>query len=316
MSDFTTPRISEKKFYTIPDATLTADGTTNGIITIPSTFQYKVGMIVSMFSLTESPRRLKIKRVISDTQMHLGEEKTKITEFSDLSAFLVSDTATVRFTEQPRPVIDILEIQRQVYEEEPTVAIRNHLVDWMGRSYDKANPVPVQLSDGSVNIGTVSAQIEVALTHKSDHPNAGDEPDSIRIGDGTNELKINPDGSVNVFFLQSDPGLTVKSFYGEITSIAAFNSATVLSYTVPVGIATATLDKIDVSGTNLATYQIEVNSIVVDKKRTYHGAALNEVFEFNKSIPLNTGDIVRVMVEHQRPFVGDFNARLTITEKI
>lgn len=145
MADFTTPRVSEKKFYTIPDIALTANGTIDGLVTIPSTFQYKVGMIISLFSATQAPRRLKIKRVISETQMHIGEEKTKINEFSDLTLFLVSDTATVCYTESQRPVIDVLEIQRQVYEEEPTVALRTHDVDWLGRPYSEENPLPIKI---------------------------------------------------------------------------------------------------------------------------------------------------------------------------
>lgn len=198
MSDFTTPRVSEKKFYAIPDAVLTADATADGLVTIASTFQYKVGMVVSLSSSTQTPRRLKIKRVVSETQMHLGDEKTKITDFVDLSSFLVADTATVRLTEQQRPVIDVNEINRQVYEEEPTVALRSHLVDWLGRSYDTTNPVPVKLSDGAISIGSVNAELEVSLNHKDGDPDSGDVADSVRIGDGTNELRVNPDGSISV----------------------------------------------------------------------------------------------------------------------
>lgn len=314
MSDFTAPRISEKKFYSIPDTAFTADGTADGIVTLPSTFQYKVGMIISLSSATQSPRRLKIKRVISDTQMHVGTIDTKIDIYADLSMFLVSDTAIVSFTEQQRPVIDILEIQRQVYEEEPTVALRNHLVDWQGRSYDKENPVPVQLSDGSINIGSVNAELEVQLSHKDNYPDTGDVADSVRIGDGTDELKINSDGSINVV-PAIDPALSVKSFYGEITSVPHTSLTTILSYTVPIGVTSAALEVVTVSGTNIATYHVEVNSATVDKKRTYFGGALNDVFKFNKSVILNTGDIVRIRVEHSRSMLGDFNARLSLTEK-
>lgn len=197
MADFTDTRVSEKKFYSIPDTLLTADGTIDGLVTVPSTYAYKVGMVVSIFSTTLQPRRLKIKRVISETQMHLGEEKTKINDYIDLSMFLLTDAATITYLEQQRPVIDILEIQRQVYEEEPTVALRSHSVDWLGRPYDKTNPVPVQLSDGSINIGTVNAELEVQLSHRDNVPNSGDVADSVRIGDGIETLAINPDGSIN-----------------------------------------------------------------------------------------------------------------------
>jgi hypothetical protein len=228
-------------------------------------------MVISLSSATQTPRRLKIKRVISETQMHVGEEKTKINEYADISAFLIADTAIVSFTESQRPVIDLNEIQRQVYEEEPTVALRGHAVDWLGRSYSIDNPLPVgivstpeapvdvtvdgeyrednlnpdnvgliahqrdaaptdaqqterltsvkngtstsldvnirksdgteisvdnplevRLSDGSINIGSVNAELEVALSHMDNTPDAGDVADSVRIGDGVTELAIDP----------------------------------------------------------------------------------------------------------------------------
>jgi hypothetical protein len=192
MSDFTTPRVSEKKFYSIPDSALIADGTSTGLATIESTFQYKVGMVISLSSTTQASKRFKIKRVISKTEMILGEEKTPITQYSDISAFLVVDTAIVHFVEQQRPVIDINEINRQVYEEEPTVALRNHLVDWLGRSYSKTNPVPVELTDGSISIGTVNAELEVQLSHKDGDPDSGDVADSVQVGDEATIAKVDP----------------------------------------------------------------------------------------------------------------------------
>lgn len=143
MVDFTKPLISEKRFYTIPDELFTANGGVKGLVTVSSTFPYKVGMVVSLSSATQTPRRLKIKRVISETEMYLGDEKTPIVDYADLSAFLVSDASKVSFTEEKRPVIDILEIQRQVYQEEPTIAIRTYEVDYLGRGYTEDNPFPI-----------------------------------------------------------------------------------------------------------------------------------------------------------------------------
>lgn len=121
---------------------------------------YKVGMVIAVSSATQSSRRLKIKRVISETQFYVGEENTNITTYTDLSAFLVADAATVVFGEDKRPVIDVLEIQRQVYEEEPTVALRSHSVDWLGRSYTKENPIPTQIGNG----------VDSAVTTTNDGP--------------------------------------------------------------------------------------------------------------------------------------------------
>ncbi len=63
-----------------------------------------------------------------------------------------------------------------------------------GYSADK--PLFVQLSDGSIEIGTVNAELEVQLSHQDDVPDTGDIADSVQIGDGTDTLEINPDGSI------------------------------------------------------------------------------------------------------------------------
>jgi len=199
MADFTIPRITEKRYLPIPPQLFTADGTNTGTITILNTYSFKVGQLVILKSNTQSGLKVKIQKVISETQLiviNIDEAVTTKNKL-DISMFLLADTATVELLEDKRPVIDLNEIQRQVYEEEPTVAIRTHSVDWLGRPYDKTNPFQVQLSDGSINIGTVNAELEVQLSHKDDVPNPGDVADSVRIGDGVNELAINPDGSIN-----------------------------------------------------------------------------------------------------------------------
>lgn len=196
MSDFTLPRITEKKYLAISTTPFTADGTVDGIVTIVNTYCFKVGQCV-LLKQGSTHFVVKIKRVISSTQFIVIDKDKSVTTHDklDISSFLAG--TTVELQEVKRPVIDLLEIQRQVYEEEPTIALRSHLVDWLGNSYDPTNPMPVQLSDGSINIGTVNAELEVQLSHQPNVPNAGDVPDSVQIGDGTDILSINPDGSIN-----------------------------------------------------------------------------------------------------------------------
>ncbi len=183
MSDFTSPRITEKRYLVIPPVTLTVDGTVDGVITVGNTYCFKVGQLV-IFKLGGANKLAKIQRVTSDTQFVVVEAGESITTNNKLDMTAFTAGSTVELMEGRRPVIDLLEIQRQVYEEEPTVALRSHLVDWLGRSYDSTNPVPVQLSDGDVNIGTVNAELEVQLSHRDDSPDAGDIADSVRIGGG------------------------------------------------------------------------------------------------------------------------------------
>jgi hypothetical protein len=226
MSDFTLPRITEKKYYHIPPVPLLADGTVDGLITIEKTYSFKAGHCV-LFKQGATQFKAKIQRVISETQFIVIDEKAQITTTTklDMSSFLAG--STVELPESKRPVIPHLEIYRQVYEEEPTVAIRNHSVDWLGRPYDTTNPLPVQLSDGSIDIGAVNAELEVQLSHQDNVPDAGDVADSVQVGDGTEILEINPDGSINVNVI----GLSSAST-PSIVNIPVPNANTEVSYTL------------------------------------------------------------------------------------
>jgi len=317
MSDFTTPRITEKRYLIIPPTALTANGTIKGLIEIENTYSFKVGQCV-LFKQGATHFKAKIQRVVSETQfIVIDAEKSIITNDKlDMSAFLIG--STVELKETKRPVIDLLEIQRQVFEEEPTIALRSHLVDWLGRSYDTSNPIPVQLSDGSIDIGTVNAEIEVQLTHLDNSPDAGDIHDSIRVGDGEEIIEVNPDGSINVVISPLPAGhVNPKSTYSEISSVISSTLTVITTYTVPVN-KTATLETVNVSGSNIATYTIEKNTNVISKKHTWFNGPMSEVFSFmtstGGSIQLVAGDIITVKAIHNRPTVGDFNAKIDIIE--
>lgn len=163
MSDFNFPHITEKRYLEISPKSFTTDGTNSGVVTISSTYRFKVGMFVVIKSSTQPSFRVKIQRVISDTQFIVIAEKDAITTKNrlDISMYTVVDTATVEILEEKRPVIDINEIHRQVYEEEPTVALRSHSVDWLGRSYSPTNPLPVETAvpELSLRFDKVSATL-------------------------------------------------------------------------------------------------------------------------------------------------------------
>lgn len=200
MADFKDTRVSEKRFYAIPPQVLTADGTSDGTITIGNTYGFKVGQIVTLVSNVVPPVRLKVKAVNSETEIKVGPLDKPVYKFSDVSNLLVIDNAMIELVDDSinngsqasnrRPVIDLNEIQRQVYEEEPTVALRTHAVDWLGRSYDASNPMPVKLSDGNIDIGTVNAELEVQLSRRDNNPDAGDVHDSVRVGNQDYELSF------------------------------------------------------------------------------------------------------------------------------
>jgi hypothetical protein len=190
--------LTEKRFLEISPKPFTMDGTSKGVVTVGSSCYFKVGQVVIIYSDTQLPQNFKVKRVHNKTSFSVGPVTGQIQERSDMSAYLVAENATVSAIEQKRPVVPEHEITRYTYEEEPTIARRVFMVDCMGEGYRIDNPLPVTLSDGSINIGTVNAEIEVQLTHLDNWPDIGDIFDSVRIGDGQDLLAINPDGSINV----------------------------------------------------------------------------------------------------------------------
>lgn len=188
-------------------------------------------------------------------------------------------------------------------------------VDEFGSPINTQNPLPVRLTDGSLNIGSVNAQLEVQLSHAADTPDPGDVPDSVQIGDGQDILEVNPDGSINVNVVTGSSSNT-KNFYNEVSSVVSSTPTTVVSYTAPVG-KVSFLDRVFVSGTNIAAYSVKRKGTVIDKKRSYFGAALNVEFSFfsgEGSLNLDPGDVIIVEVEHFRPNPGDFNGRIQVIE--
>lgn len=97
----------------------------------------------------------------------------------------------------PNNQIKSVNVITQREHEDAAAAKRALLVDRDGNPIDESHPLFVKLSDGSISIGTVNAEIETQLSHKDNVPDVGDVADSVRIGDGINELEIESDGSIN-----------------------------------------------------------------------------------------------------------------------
>lgn len=311
----------EKRWAELPPQSLIANGTVDGELQILDAFKLRVKQILFLKSSTQtSALRVQVKRVISPTVFYVGRVDGDIDDRVDVSAFTVADAAFVFNADpnQPRPKIGQEDYWRAVYEEEPAVALRSVLVDRGGRfiGSDPDAPFYVRLSDGSVNIGTVNAEIEVQLSHRDNDPDSGDVHDSVRVGDGVDELAINPDGSLNVNITPSNTTARIESTYGEVSSVPTATPTVLVSYTAPVG-KVSFLQKVFVSGENIARYKVKLNGTVIDTKRTYFGASLNEWFDFSDASRgrlLVVGDVVTVEVEHERPMVADFNARVQSIE--
>lgn len=138
-------RITEKKFLHIAPRLFTANGTTEGVVTIGDTRGLKVKSTLEIKSNTVPTARFQIKRVISHTQLIVGPICDDMFAVSNMSMYLVSDSASVELPEQKRFIVSSGEVDRATFEEEPTIARRVIQVDELGNPYDAENTLPVNI---------------------------------------------------------------------------------------------------------------------------------------------------------------------------
>lgn len=184
----------EKRFAAIPPQSFIADGTTDGVITVADTRLFKVKQEVYL-TATSLPNldKIEVKSVISLTQLAIGPKNGSIKSRTDVSLYTTALSAVIGANEQDRPNIGMDYHERANFEEEPTVADRVILVDELGNKYNAQNPLPIAATfDGDVTVG------DIRITADDNDPKVGDIHSSIRIGDGNNEVAVNPDGSINV----------------------------------------------------------------------------------------------------------------------
>lgn len=182
----------EKHWSAFGPILLISDGGIEGEVEISDTCGLFVKQEIILKSSAVQIVSLEIKRVISKTQLKVGPKGKNIDTFTDITTLLVADGAAISGMEQARSIVPPTIIEQSTYAGDPIVAVRTHAVDCYGDPYKVDNPLPVQLSDGSINIGVVEANIEVHTTHLDDSPEPGRIHDSMRIGDGTAIAKVDP----------------------------------------------------------------------------------------------------------------------------
>ena len=178
---------------------------------------------------------------------------------------------------------------------------------------DAASGDNIAISDGTNNL---LINPDGSITVDVGNITISHTDDSIKIGDGTDFLAVNPDGSINVNVNNVTAQGSNKIVYNEVTSVAAATLTTILTYTVP-SVTTASLQQVMVSGTNIATFEVYINAVKISKKRTYF-QNLNEEFIYavtsNNGYSVTTGDVIQIKVEHNRPNLGDFEATVQLIE--
>lgn len=213
--------MTEKKWDAVPNQSILANGGTEGQIVVPDSTLFRVKQKVFLKSDAQQSRELIINGISKTGVLRLGKKGGAITDSEDLSDFLTADNAVIWAERQDRSAITPNDYERAVYDEEPVMAKRVTQVDPMGNKYSVTNPMPVRLSDGDINIGTVNGELEVQLSHQDGEPDSGDVHDSVRIGDGVNEATITKAA------IGTKTGLNVNSINDAFSK--PFNKLTVLT---------------------------------------------------------------------------------------
>lgn len=292
----------EQKWPAVAPQLFTVDGGAQGQITVADVRGFKVKQAVVIKSNTQPDLRVQVKRVVKKTgriivgpfQDQQTQGKAGLRTTTDLSAYTVADSAYLYAEEQDKVRIKKDDQDAATYEQEPTVARRVVQVDQFGDFYDDDNPMPIAF-DGTITVGNVTIQ-----------------------DDDGDELEINPDGSINVNIVNAQTANVIKNTYNEASAVPSGVETTIVTYIVPLILTSAILQRVSVSGENVGRYQVFVNGVVVDTRRTYYGGEFNTYFEFSigagDGYTLAPGDTVAVKILHDRVFAGNFQARIQALE--
>ena len=110
-----------------------------------------------------------------------------------------------------------------------------------------------------------------------------------------------------------DPSFSV---YSEALAVAAAVETNVITWVVPV--TKTQLIRVEFGGCNIADYKLKYNGSTVNRKLLYFGGPLFGKWEYSVAggggQNIASGTTVTVTVIHNRPFVGDFWARIQYLE--
>lgn len=286
----------ERQWPAVAPQQLTADGGATGIILVTDTRGFKVKATAVLSAQGLPDLQVQICKVIGKTKLQVGPVGKAITLPIDCSAYTYARTAFIYQAQQEKTKVPQNDRDEAAYEQEPTVAYRTVAVDEYGQFYDQDNPMPIAFN-GTIEIG------EVAIVDQN----------------SKDPLKVNQDGSLNVNIVPSTSTSdnVVRNLYGEANAVPSGELVTITSYMVPPGKATL-LQKVQCSGENLGKFQILVNGTAIGTQRTYFGGDLNCQFDFTtgqeNGLVLSSGTTVSVTILHNRPYLGDFEARIQVFE--
>lgn len=141
-------------------------------------------------------------------------------------------------------------------------------------------------------------------------------------GDTSNlSPRVNQDGSLNVNISATsvEDSDIARNFFGSVTGVPSNIETQIVQYTVPPG-KRAVIVRAEYSGEQIGLYKVYIDNIQQAARRTHHGIGLTGQFEFTDAISSGmiapAGATVKITVIHNRPGLGQFDARIQVVEQI
>lgn len=170
----------EKFWENISPKPFTANGNSEGEVTLSSTIGFRVGQTAIIKATALPALTVVIFRVVSINKLLVYAQGTS--NLANLTAYTTAAGATIEVREQPVSAVPDKEHERNVYEEGPVKAKRVIPVDEMGNFFNENNPFPVEATLSDNAPGTPSI-IRIAYPTK-------DVEASYLIPNNTKKIKV------------------------------------------------------------------------------------------------------------------------------
>jgi hypothetical protein len=152
------------------------------------------------------------------------------------------------------------------------------------------------------DISTILKCLDIGMLTKAHHYRVGDKI-IVRVGNSDSGEPLD-------VAIVDDPRAEDISVYDTALSVVPADLVELINYVVPP-LKTLCLDRIDVSGDNIAKYTVTIGGNVSKIKRAGYGSSFNETFHYSKcEIPAGTSVKVEVIHYNDLLMSGDFNATI------
>lgn len=233
----------EQKWPAVPPQLFTANGTQFGIITVLTTKGFKVKQKVALSNTALLNGQFRVIRVLSETQLKVGlvnPPQGAWFKGEDVTAWTLVGGAYIYAEEQDKAKLKPEDIIQAVYDQEPTVGLRNVLVDQFGDYFDSVvdiNGIKRLAVDAAVSITGVTVNLDAFTKNPPDNAIAVGTEDGTKTG-VKHALKVASNGLLQVQDPAADASLS--SIDGKLIDLNTTPVKTIQVFTKPWDAITAT----------------------------------------------------------------------------